>query len=199
MEVQNPYLPPVTPPAITAAPTPAPAPVEHEEAYPELFAPSTGKLIIMSLTTFGLYTLYWFYRNWRAIAEHEGESLWPFWRAVFAPLWAFSCFPRLDRYASGRRRQLAFPPMMLALIYFLINFAGNLSMFFPRIVGRDSWLISLLVFLPLLPMNSLMRSYRQSLRMGTTYQDRLTLWHVLIIVSGGLLLLLTLAGVLLGG
>ncbi|WP_269790382.1 hypothetical protein [Stenotrophomonas sp. Iso1] len=199
MEVQNPYLPPVTPPEITAASTRAPAPVEHEEVYPELFAPSTGKLILMSLTTFGLYTLYWFYRNWRAIAEHEGESLWPFWRAVFAPLWVFSGFSRLNGYASSRRRQLAFPPVMLALIYFLINFAGNLSVFFPRVVGRNSWVISLLVFLPLLPVNSLMRRYRQSLRMGTAYQDRLTVWHVLVIVFGGLLLLMALAGMFLRG
>lgn len=205
MEVQNPYLPPAAPVVPVAAPAavarPASAPVEAgtEQVHPEVFAPSTGKLGMMSLCTFGLYVPYWFYRNWQAISDQEGGDIWPFWRAVFAPLWGFSCFRRLNGYVSSRRRQLAFPPAVLALVFFLLNFIANLSMLFPRSTGKSMWLIGLFTFVPLLPMNSLMRSYQQSLRMDMRRQDRLLVWHILIILFGGLVLLLGLAGIFLRG
>lgn len=204
MEVQNPYFPPaapVVPPARPAAvPLPLPVPVEtgHEEVHPEVFAPSTGKLVIMSLCTFGLYVAYWFYRNWRAISDQDGGDIWPFWRAVFAPLWGFSCFAQLNGYVSNRRQQLVFPPVALTLVFVLINFIANLSVFSTRSVGKNFWVIGLFTFIPLLPMNSLMRSYQQSLRMDMRRQDRLLVWHILIILFGGLLLLLALAGAFLG-
>lgn len=197
MEVQDPYQAPnaalLATPSLPAAPA---APAE-EQVHPELFAPSTGKFVVMSLTSLGLYVLYWFYRNWRAIADQEGTDIWPFWRAVFASLWSFSCFAQLNQYASARRRQLAFPPVLLAVVYLLLNAIPNLSILFPRTLGRNMWVVGLLAFLPLLPVNSLIRSYQQSQRMDMRRQDRLTVWHVLIIVFGGLLLGLALLGLLL--
>ncbi|MCD9087822.1 hypothetical protein [Stenotrophomonas sp. SY1] len=197
MEVRDPYQAPAA--VLTATPSApvVPGVIEEEWVHPELFAPSTGKLVVMSLTSLGLYVLYWFYRNWRAIADQEGTAIWPFWRAVFAPLWGFSCFAQLNRYASGRRRQLAFPPVVLALVYLLINAVANWSVLFPRDFGRNLWVLGLFTFLPLLPMNSLMRGYQQSLRMDMRRQDRLTVWHVLVIVFGGLFVGLALLGALL--
>lgn len=194
MDVQNPYQAPPAMPTAAPVVSVAPLPSLEERVHPDLFAPSTGKLIAMSLTTLGLYVPYWFYRNWRAIEDQEGAGIWPFWRAVFAPLWCFSCFAQLNQYASGRRRQMAFPPVLLALVYFLLNGVPNLSMIFPRMFGGSFWVLGVLAFLPLLPMNSLIRSYRQSLRLDTRRQDRLTVWHVLIIAIGGVFLILALIG-----
>lgn len=199
MEVQNPYQAPAAQALATAAvPPPVAVGVEQEEGYPELFAPATGKLVVMCLCTFGLYVPYWFYRNWQAVRDTEGLDIWPFWRAVFAPLWSFSSFNHLNRYASGRRRHLAFPPTVLALSYFLLNLVGNLSALFPRNLGKMGWMLAMLAFLPLLPVNSLVRQYQQSLGVDMERQDRLLVWHILIILCGGLLLLLALAGAFLG-
>jgi hypothetical protein len=35
------------------------------------FAVSLLKLTVMSVCTFGIYELYWFYKNWRLIMERE--------------------------------------------------------------------------------------------------------------------------------
>jgi hypothetical protein len=45
------------------------------EPPPELFTASTFKLVLMSLCTFGLYEVYWFYKNWVCIKKRTGENL----------------------------------------------------------------------------------------------------------------------------
>ena len=60
-----------------------------EEAY--FFAPPLIKLVVMSLTTLGLYVLYWFYRNWKTIKLRGHDGIMPFWRAVFPLIW-LNCF-----------------------------------------------------------------------------------------------------------
>ncbi|MGH7577402.1 MAG: hypothetical protein ACREM1_20010 [Longimicrobiales bacterium] len=69
------------------------------DAYP-FFPVSTGKFVAMSACTVGLYDLYWFYKNWQRVRDRSGESLSPFWRAFFAPLWSFSLFRRVHQYAQ---------------------------------------------------------------------------------------------------
>ncbi|MGY0646353.1 MAG: DUF4234 domain-containing protein, partial [Paraglaciecola chathamensis] len=61
------------------------------------FTVSTFKLVVMSIFTFGIYDLYWFYRNWTALKKLERPEIMPFWRAFFAPLFAYSLFSRIQQ------------------------------------------------------------------------------------------------------
>src|SRR5262249_4420660 len=45
------------------------------------------KFCIFSLVSFGLYELYWFYKNWKYIRNRDHSDIWPFWRALFSPIW----------------------------------------------------------------------------------------------------------------
>jgi len=40
--------------------------------------------LVLSLLTFGLYTLFWFYRNWSLLRDRDGWDILPVPRAVFA-------------------------------------------------------------------------------------------------------------------
>jgi len=39
-------------------------------------------LVVLSILSCGLFELYWIYRNWRFVKEHEELDVSPFWRGV---------------------------------------------------------------------------------------------------------------------
>ena len=184
----NPYQASVAAvPAYVPAPLPKSASaVDDDQA---LFAPPAVKLIVMSVSTLGLYVLYWFYRNWAAINRINQEDTWPFWRAVFAPLWSYSCFKAMAGIAEGRRRTLGFSPALLAIAFFLLNLSGR--------VPTPYWVFYLLLFVPLLPVNSIARAYNQAERIGDQAAEGYSLWNWLAIVLGGGFVMLAFLGLLL--
>ncbi|MEG2805904.1 hypothetical protein [Stenotrophomonas sp.] len=184
--MHNPYHPPMSAP-LPHAPRAVPPPAIDK---PVFFAPSTLKLGAMSVATFGVYTMYWFWRNWQAIQRETGASLWPWARALFCPLWSFSCFGQLSEMARGRRRELAFPVALLGILFLLLNLASR--------ADSALSLLSFLSFVPLLPVNALLRQYHRDERIDSTRQDRLTVWHILVLLAGGALLALVLTVMLLG-
>lgn len=91
------------------------------------------KFILLSVLSYGLYPLLWFYRNWRQIKKEEGSNLWPWARTLFAPLWYYPLLKRLEvRSAVG-----------LAAVFWLSGLLWRLP--------DPYWLVSVLYFLPLLP------------------------------------------------
>ena len=70
-ENHNPYAPPN---AVVVEPATA------SDAYVTVGA---TKLSLMVVATFGIYALYWFYRNWKVIRDREHSDIQPFWRAFF--------------------------------------------------------------------------------------------------------------------
>lgn len=186
MEVDDPYRAPATLPA-TAPMLPAvPRFAARETMAGEYYSPPTLKLASLSLVTLGLYPLYWFWQNWRAIKRETGGTQWPWARALFAPLWSFLCFSDLRDIAVSRRRELAFAPGLLAAAYFLLNLAGRLP--------GGLTLLSLFTFVPILPINSLLRRYHREEGLDMQRMDRFGVWHILLLVFGGIFLMLVLFG-----
>ena len=62
----------------------------------------TGKFILLSVITFGIYELVWFYRNWNLLKEDKGLKISPFWRAFFAPFFAGSIAGHLQKYLKEK-------------------------------------------------------------------------------------------------
>ena len=105
------------------------------------FSATPLKFVVMSICTLGIYQLYWFYKNWKLIKERTGQEIWPFWRAFFCPIWAYSCFKEINSRTGG-----GLPIGLLAIAYFAISVVWKLP--------DPYWLISLFSFLPLIPVNS---------------------------------------------
>lgn len=188
MEMHDPYRAPAVMPARPPL-LPAPAPALATATAAVYYSPSTLKIAALSLATLGLYPLYWFWRNWQAIKRETGGSQWPWARALFSPIWSFFCFSDLRDVAQSRRRQLALAPGLLGVLFFLLNLAGRLP--------NGAALISVLTFLPLLPVNSLLRRYHLDEKVDMQRMDRFGVLHILLLLAGGAVLLLaTLAFVL---
>jgi hypothetical protein len=69
---------------------------------PQFFATLPVKFIAMSLCTFGLYEIYWSYKNWRIIRDRDGSKVMPFWRAFFYPIWHYSLLTEFDKALESR-------------------------------------------------------------------------------------------------
>ncbi len=189
MDLHDPYRAPAAtparPPVLPTAPVSCAA--STAAAY---YSPSTLKIAALSLASMGLYPVYWFWQNWRAIKRETGGTQWPWARALFSPLWSFLCFSDLRDVAQSRRRQLAFAPAVLGVLFFVLNLAGRLP--------NGAALIALFGFVPLLPVNSLLRQYHHDEKVDMQRMDRFGVWHILLTLAGGAVLLLAVLGYAMG-
>jgi hypothetical protein len=148
-EVQTPPQPPRVASPYPVQPDPVTATVQATYAMQDetpYFAVSLLKLAVLSSCTFGIYQLYWFYKNWEAIRRRTGAQIQPFWRAVFAAIFCYRCFNFVGQ--DARQRGLKSPPMgLLACGWILCEISYRLP--------DPLWLVTFLSFLFVLPVQSL--------------------------------------------
>ena len=158
--------------------------VKNDRAY--FFTTSTLKLALMSICTFGIYELYWFYKNWVLIRERTGQNIMPFWRASFAPLWAYSCFRHIKSSADENNIQESLSIGFLAFFYFIFQALWRLP--------DPFWLVSSFSFALLIPANSVALKVNKHLVSDFSNNERFSGWNWVGLVLGGLLFVLSLLG-----
>jgi hypothetical protein len=112
-------------------------------AAPRYFATSPIKFIAMSLCTFGIYELYWTYKNWRFLKERDGLEINPFWRAFFYPLWHYSLLTELNKTLKSRVLSIGVVRGGLAACVLVLSFTIHLP--------DPYWLLSMLTVLGFIP------------------------------------------------
>lgn len=90
------------------------------------FPVSSLKLVVMSLCTFGIYEIYWFYKNWCIIQERERLDIIPFGRAFFAYFFCYSLFKKTQVTAETRQTQTSIDPGPLAAGWIVLTFLWKL-------------------------------------------------------------------------
>lgn len=148
---------------------------EIEKASP-YFSVSAIKFIIMSVGTFGVYDLYWFYKNWCHIKQKDNLHILPFWRAFFAPLWSYSAFNRIQEEINEREIPLRIHATLFAVLYFVIQMSLNLS--------DPYWLISIFSFLLVLPANKATTQINQKINADFVQNNKIEGWNWLAVVVG---------------
>ncbi len=106
------------------------------------YSVSSAKLSLLSLSTFGLYELYWFYKNWVRIKEHSEPDIRPFWRALFSPLFCHRMAGAVNSAADSAGVSGRLPEGVIAAAYFILLALHRLP--------DPFWMISFFSFLPLL-------------------------------------------------
>ena len=101
----NPYAPPTT--RVEDIPGTGAAGV------PMFFPVSLLKFTVMSLATLGMYSIFWFYRNWSLVRQREGLSIIPAMRALFAIFFCYALLARVRKAAveSGIQPPIAAGPL----------------------------------------------------------------------------------------
>ena len=150
------------------------------------FTTSTLKFVVMSICTFGLYELYWFYKNWVQIKAKTGTNIMPFWRAFFAPFWAFSFFKHIKTSANEADVPESLSTGLLAAMYFI---AMGLSQ-----SPDPYWLVGLLSFVFIIPVNSVAVDCNRKQQVNFENNESFSVWNWAGVVIGGVLLIFSLLG-----
>lgn len=83
---ENPYAPPTS--DLETA-------VSSDETG-EFYVVSKKKFYSLFIATMGLYTVYWFYKNWSLYRDASGEKIWPIPRAIFSIFFVHSLFRKVQ-------------------------------------------------------------------------------------------------------
>lgn len=142
LEGETPYVPfdehePVDPDA---------AVFQEHAPEPQYYPVSLRKFVGLSLLTFGIYEIYWFYRNWVHVRDRDRVSMRPFWRAFFAPLWLHKLIEDINMTRNDGGGIPKGHAIGLFIAYLVITGLWRLP--------DPYWLVSCLSFLPLIPVLS---------------------------------------------
>ena len=171
-----------------AAPKAALADAAAPEVQPVFFPVSLPKLALMSLATLGFYEIYWFYKNWKCMQENFGHKINAPIRALFFPLVSYPLFRQIRDHAAGARLESRLQAGLLAFAVFIIAVLYRLP--------DPWWLVSLLGFLPLLPVQSAVNDINAKLAPGADGNGRFSGWNIAGIAAGGIVLALAIIGML---
>lgn len=151
---------------------------EHEEVR---FHPvSPLKFSLLNIFTFNLYTIYWFAKGWRYLKSKEGLSVMPVMRGIFSIFFYSAFFRHLKRCAAASdlpdRGPANWQVYALHAGYVVVGMLGFLDGY----LG----LLSLLTFLFLMPMVSLVADMNADNRETVRAYARLGPRHYLAMFLG---------------
>lgn len=145
----------------------------------------TWKFILLSIITFGIYELVWFYKNWKLLKEEKGLKISPFWRAFFAPLFAGSIAGHLQKYLKEKNSPCDYSATLIGISYFILKILCKLP--------DPYWLVSFFTFIPMLPLVNSMNSYWEKEEQNLL-PKKFTWWQIILIILGIILLILSIIG-----
>ena len=162
--------------AINVEPPPIPA------GQPVFFPVSPLKLVVMSTVTFGLYEVYWFYKNWKLIKQRtDSGGGMPFFRAFFCVFYCYSLFKEVKIIATSRG--LSSPsPGLIAIVWIVLTISWRLP--------DPYWLMCLVTPLVLVPIQKVVNNLNTVIAPNHNPNARFSGWNIAGIVVGGIFILL---------
>ena len=99
----------------------------------EFFPSSQTKLAILYFATFGMYPIYWFYKNWKLRKTAYGEKVIPFLRAIFFIFFTHSLFKKIEE-TSTAKGIATWGATTLATVFVLLTVISNIL----EVINRES-------------------------------------------------------------
>lgn len=163
-------------------------------AKPIYFPVSQIKLLVMLFATFGLYSVYWFYKNWKLERERTQESMLPVARAIFSVFFVYSLFKRVRDYSQHHEPDEPVDTPLaagfLATIYIVLSVLSRLP--------DPYWLITFGSFVPILVAQSVVNAINTRFAPGHFKNDTFSAWNWVAIVAGTIFWVLVFIGLLVG-
>lgn len=115
------------------------------------FPISVTKFLALSIATYGMYTSYWAYRNWKEIKQQQQSHIMPIARGFFSIFWFYPLFTALKDDSEKRfnRNQVMVPILAVIFAILLISFSF-LSSIKETYVTSLLALLSPLLYIPIL-------------------------------------------------
>jgi len=153
---------------------------------PMYFPVSVLKLAVMSTCTFGIYELYWFYKNWDMVKDRERSDIIPFGRMFFAPLFCYSLLKKMAATAESQRIRKSIEAGPLAAGWIIFTILARLP--------DPYWLVSFLAVGYLLPVQAAVNEINLVTSPKHDPNRTFTWWNIAGVVIGGFLFVLVLVG-----
>jgi transglutaminase-like putative cysteine protease len=103
------------------------------------FPVSPAKHVTLWVLTFGIYGVYWFYKNFRYIKEQNNLSIMPLARGFFYAFWYYPLWEKLKEDNNERFEENHLPKKSVALFIAILFFIGS------AISSRDSMILPSLI------------------------------------------------------
>lgn len=98
------------------------ADLQREQAVSnEFYVVSRSKFLILSITTFGMYEIYWFYKNWSLYRLASGIRMLPVMRAIFSIFFVNSLFRRINDRVEESGYIYQWSPGLMAVIFIVLS------------------------------------------------------------------------------
>lgn len=164
------------------------APESFRSAMPLFTVMPAWKLTLLSLATFNLYILQWFYENWRRVQQRERTDIWPAARGLFCIFFASSLFSKVELAASDSKIEIAWRPVTLAAGFILLTLLVRLP--------DPYWIVTFASVWPLLPVQSTMNDISTRRHEDIRGFDSFSGGQLAALVIGGALWILVLIGLM---
>lgn len=151
---------------------------------------STNKLIFLSVLSFGLYEIYWFYRQWKALKEIKDLKITAWARGLFAPLFAYPLFKQFFELARHETKKDYSSAGWLATGYFILNLLWKLE--------DPYWLISFTSILTLIPVQKAINEYWLSKHPNHKVSSDYKGFETAVLIIGGIFMILVIIGLFSG-
>lgn len=99
--------------------------LESANANIRFFPVSEGKLITLYIASFGMYSIYWFYKNWQLQQTSMEKKISPVWRSIFSIFFTHALFRRIDQQAARLDKKHRFSANTLATLFVAAIIASN--------------------------------------------------------------------------
>jgi hypothetical protein len=86
---------------------------------------SIYRLIFLSIFTLGIYDIYWFYRNWKYIAQTTGRKLSPVGRGIFSIFFCHELFKNIGQKAEQSGHNKHYTYGLLSATYIIATILSN--------------------------------------------------------------------------
>jgi hypothetical protein len=155
------------------------------------FPVSLLKLGVMCVATFNIYQIYWSYKNWKCAQRVANSDANAPIRAFFYGLTSYWLFKHIGDHAKSMDPGVSLPAGQLAFAVLALALAANLP--------DPYWLVTLLGFLPLLPVQTAVNRVNRQLAPDADPNARFGGWNIAGVILGGLLVALAVFGMYVEG
>lgn len=146
-------------------------PVSSQLNESAFFVVTPVRFVCLTFLTAGLYVLFWLYKNWAVLAARSGQKISPSWRTIFIYVTFVNFAQRVRTINEAAADKV--PPK-----YHQLYFIGLMTVFvFLQILSvcfEEGVILSLLSFLPLLPINSYFVRYNQAIIGSASWHTKVT-------------------------
>lgn len=176
-----------------------------DEANTSYFPVSEGKFLTLYILSFGLYGVFWFYKNWKLQEPLMDKKIYPVWRAIFSIFFTHALFKRIDQSATHLDKQHRFNANVLATFFvaaivvsnILENLSNNSGLLL-HISSSNIIIVSLTLFLasayPMVKVQATVNRINND--MLGYLNHKYSLWNYVLITLGALIWILIVLGLL---